>query len=68
MGWGGESASGGLVSFLIRSGVPCSPEGEAHGADLECAIEAVLERRPVPAEQHPSLGCNIKWRAGSAAG
>lgn len=43
-------------------------EGEAHGADLECAIEAVLERRPVPAEQHPSLGCNIKWRAGSAAG
>lgn len=40
-------------------------EGEAHGADLECAIEAVLERRPVPAEQHPSLGCNVKWRVPS---
>jgi peroxiredoxin len=39
-------------------------EGEPHGADLECAIEAVLEGRPVPAEQHPSLGCNIKWREG----
>ncbi len=38
-------------------------EGEAHGADLECAIEAVLEGRPVPSEQHPSLGCNIKWKA-----
>lgn len=38
-------------------------EGEAHGADLECAVEAVLEGRPVPAEQHPSLGCNIKWKA-----
>ena len=38
-------------------------EGEAHGADLECAIEAVLEGRPVPPEQHPSMGCNIKWKA-----
>ena len=37
-------------------------EGEPHGADLECAIEAVIEGRPVPAEQHPSLGCNIKWK------
>lgn len=37
-------------------------EGEAHGADLETAIEAVLERRPVPSEQHPSIGCNIKWK------
>ena len=42
-------------------------EGEAHGADLECAIEAVLEGRPVPAEQHASLGCNIKWRPEAAA-
>ncbi|MCP4836592.1 MAG: thioredoxin family protein [Phycisphaera sp.] len=38
-------------------------EGEPHGADLECAIEAVLEGRQVPAEQHPSLGCNIKWKS-----
>lgn len=42
-------------------------EGEAHGADLECAIEAVLEGRPVPAEQHASLGCNIKWKPEPAA-
>ena len=38
--------------------------GDAHGADLETAIEAVLEDRPVPAEQHPSIGCNIKWKPG----
>lgn len=39
--------------------------GEAHGADLDTAIEAVLEGRQVPAEQHPSIGCNIKWKPGN---
>ena len=33
------------------------------GADLRTAIDAVLAGRPVPPEQKPSLGCNIKWRA-----
>ncbi|HEX5053861.1 MAG TPA: thioredoxin family protein [Planctomycetota bacterium] len=36
------------------------------GADLRAAIDAVLARRPVAAEQRPSIGCNIKWRPGSA--
>lgn len=35
------------------------------GADLRAALDAVLEGRPVPEEQKPSLGCNIKWRAGN---
>ncbi|HYC55378.1 MAG TPA: thioredoxin family protein [Candidatus Binatia bacterium] len=35
------------------------------GADLREAIEAALEGRPPPAEQKPSLGCNIKWKAGN---
>jgi hypothetical protein len=34
------------------------------GADLRAAIDAVLAGRPVAAEQRPSLGCNIKWKAG----
>lgn len=34
------------------------------GADLRAAIEAVLAGRAVSAEQKPSLGCNIKWKAG----
>jgi peroxiredoxin len=34
----------------------------AHGADLRAALDAVLARRPVPGEQHPSIGCGIKWR------
>jgi peroxiredoxin len=32
------------------------------GHDLRTALDAVLANRPVPAEQVPSIGCNIKWR------
>jgi peroxiredoxin len=32
------------------------------GHDLRTALDAVLADRPVPAEQIPSVGCNIKWR------
>ena len=35
------------------------------GADLRAALDAVLEKRPVPAEQKPSIGCNIKWKPGN---
>lgn len=34
------------------------------GRDLRAAIDGLLAGRPSPAEQIPSLGCNIKWRAG----
>ncbi|MEX0791186.1 MAG: thioredoxin family protein [Actinomycetota bacterium] len=35
------------------------------GADLAAAAEAVLEGRPVPEDQRPSIGCNIKWKPGN---
>jgi len=35
------------------------------GEDLVAAAEAVLEGRPVPEEQRPSIGCNIKWKPGN---
>lgn len=35
------------------------------GADLRAAADRVLAEQPVPAEQRPSIGCNIKWRAGN---
>ena len=35
------------------------------GEDLRSALDAVLEGRPVPSEQRPSLGCNIKWKPGN---
>jgi hypothetical protein len=34
------------------------------GADLRAAADAVLAGRPISAEQAPSMGCNIKWKAG----
>ena len=38
------------------------------GADLRGAIDDVLDGRAPPAEQRPSLGCNIKWKAGNEPG
>jgi thiol-disulfide isomerase/thioredoxin len=35
------------------------------GEDLRAAIGAVLEGRPVADDQHPSVGCSIKWRPGN---
>jgi peroxiredoxin len=32
------------------------------GEDLRSAMDCLLEGRPVPADQKPSLGCNIKWK------
>jgi len=38
------------------------------GTDLRAAIEAVLAGRTPPAEQTPSIGCNIKWKPGNTPG
>jgi peroxiredoxin len=38
------------------------------GRDLRAALDAVLAGRPVDPDQKPSLGCNIKWRAGNEPG
>jgi peroxiredoxin len=32
------------------------------GQDLRAAMDAVLAGKPVPTDQKPSIGCNIKWR------
>ena len=36
------------------------------GQDLRRAADAVLAGQPVPSEQRPSIGCNIKWKPGNA--
>jgi peroxiredoxin len=33
------------------------------GQDLRAALDAVLAGKPVSADQKPSIGCNIKWKA-----
>lgn len=35
------------------------------GADLRAAVESLLAGEPVPTEQKPGIGCNIKWRPGN---
>ncbi|UCG85871.1 MAG: thioredoxin family protein [Gemmatimonadota bacterium] len=36
------------------------------GADLRAAADALLAGEEIPTEQKPSIGCNIKWKAGNA--
>ena len=35
------------------------------GSDLRIALDAVLAGKSPPERQTPSIGCNIKWRAGN---
>ncbi|QBI22142.1 thioredoxin family protein [Egibacter rhizosphaerae] len=35
------------------------------GEDLRVALDRVLAGEPPPAEQHPSVGCSIKWKPGN---
>jgi len=35
------------------------------GEDLRAAVDALLAGRPVPENQIPSAGCNIKWKPGN---
>ena len=34
--------------------------------DLRKALDALLTENPIPENQTPSMGCNIKWKAGNA--
>jgi len=36
------------------------------GKDLRAALDAMLRGHPVPEPQKASIGCNIKWKSGSA--
>jgi peroxiredoxin len=43
-----------------ESGIPVT------GSDVKAALDAVLGSKKPAADQRPSIGCNIKWKAGSA--
>jgi peroxiredoxin len=32
------------------------------GKDIRHALDCLINKRPVPQEQRPSIGCNIKWK------
>lgn len=40
-------------------------DAPVNGKDLRAAADAVLSGRPVPGDQKPSIGCNIKWKPGN---
>ena len=59
--------------FLFDSNLSCVYRGRfdasrpksdipVTGDELIRAIDSLLEGEPISAEQHPSMGCNIKWR------
>ena len=37
----------------------------ATGRDLRAALDELLAQGEVTVEQHPSMGCNIKWKSGN---
>lgn len=42
-----------------------SNDSPVDGRDLRAALDAVLAGQPVSETQRPSIGCNIKWKAGN---
>jgi peroxiredoxin len=59
---------GGEKKLVYRGQLDSSRPGNdipITGRDLRSALDAVLAGKPVTTEQRPSLGCNIKWRAGN---
>jgi thiol-disulfide isomerase/thioredoxin len=50
---------GRLDSSRPNTGVPVT------GEDLRSAIEATLSGEAVSEDQHPSMGCSIKWKSGN---
>ena len=50
----------------ISSGNYDSSEHQATGSDLIQAMDALLDGRHIGTSQTPSIGCNIKWKAGNA--
>jgi thiol-disulfide isomerase/thioredoxin len=55
----------GSGSLVYRGQLDSSRPGNdipVTGRDLRAALKAVVASEPVSADQHPSLGCNIKWK------
>ena len=32
------------------------------GEDIRTALDALIDEKPIPQDQKPSIGCNIKWK------
>jgi len=67
-GLGHVCAAGIVFLFLVALNRALRDAGRYSGKsepDLRAALDAVLAGKPAPTDQKPSIGCNIKWRAGN---
>jgi peroxiredoxin len=58
----------GKLKLVYRGQIDDSRPGNGKpvtGRDLRNALDATLSKQSVSAEQMPSIGCNIKWKAGN---
>lgn len=56
---------GGSLRCVYRGRLDDSSPGNnipVTGKDLRAALDALLAEKPINENQHPSMGCNIKWR------
>jgi len=53
-----------LVTFICNHASRPGGKIPVTGADLRAAATALLTNRPIAAEQIPSIGCSLKWKAG----
>lgn len=54
------------LELVYRGQIDGSRPGNAepvNGADLRMAMDHLLHNKPVPENQKPSMGCNIKWKS-----
>ena len=55
-----------VVALASRAGAKIAAESNTLSVTtVQEAVDAVLAGQPPAAEQTPSIGCNIKWKAGS---
>lgn len=59
--------------YVFDAGLRCAYRGQLDGArpgnkipvtggDIRKALDCLIGGKPVPGEQYPSIGCNIKWK------
>lgn len=53
------------LAYTGRFDASSPGRGTATGEDLQTALDQLLESGEVTIPQHPSMGCNIKWKPGN---
>lgn len=57
-----NTGSGFALRYQGRLDDSWKDESKVTKHDLSDALEAILAKKPVNSDQHPSMGCSIKWK------